>query len=111
MSKAGSRILKSARQALAYAKGEADKGFVAHVPDEVDVKLVRQTLNLTQEQFATRFGFTLTSIRDWEQRRFVPERPARVLLKLIQREPKLISRVLATPEPRTTKKGRHQARA
>lgn len=39
MSKAGSKLIKSARQALAYARGEITEGFVTHVPEEVDVNL------------------------------------------------------------------------
>ncbi|WP_245410047.1 hypothetical protein [Bartonella tribocorum] len=38
-SKAGSRILQGAREALAYAKGEADvTKFGIHIPANVDVK-------------------------------------------------------------------------
>jgi putative transcriptional regulator len=32
MSKIGKRLIKSAKQARAYARGEARKGFVLHVP-------------------------------------------------------------------------------
>ena len=94
MSKAGKRILKSARRALAYAKGEGKEGFVAHVPDHVDVRAIRKRLGLTQSQFAGRYGFRVASIRDWEQKRFAPDRPARILLKIIEREPELVERVL-----------------
>ena len=44
MSEAGNKLIKSARQALAYARGEETEGFVAHVPDEVDVKAIRKRL-------------------------------------------------------------------
>ena len=37
MSKLGTRLIKSAKQARAYARGEVREGFVAHVPDDVDV--------------------------------------------------------------------------
>ena len=40
MSKAADSMLRGAREALAYAQGERD-GFVAHVPEQVDVKAVR----------------------------------------------------------------------
>jgi hypothetical protein len=59
MTKAGERILKSIRQARAYARGEATEGFVAHVPEDVDVKAIRLGLGLSQEAFALRFGFSL----------------------------------------------------
>ena len=38
MSRAGERILSSARQALAFARGETTEGFIVHVPKQVDVK-------------------------------------------------------------------------
>jgi len=42
MSKAGERILRSARQALAFARGEADaKDFRVHVSEDIDVRLCR----------------------------------------------------------------------
>lgn len=94
MTKAGQRILKSARQALAHAKGEGDGGFVIHVPEMVDVKAIRSRLGLTQEQFAQRFGFAIGAVRDWEQQRSRPDRSARILLKVIEREPKAVERAL-----------------
>ena len=59
MSNAGSRILRSVRGARAYARGEAGEGFVAHVPEAVDVKAIRTKLHLSQDAFARRFGFVL----------------------------------------------------
>src|SRR5256885_9636899 len=40
MSKAGQSILRGARQALDYARGER-AGFIAHVPERVDVGAIR----------------------------------------------------------------------
>ncbi|ABL64838.1 helix-turn-helix domain-containing protein [Chlorobium phaeobacteroides] len=95
MSKAGSKLIKSAQQALAYARGEATEGFVAYVPDEVDVKAIRQSLGLTQPEFSLRFGFDVRAVQDWEQKRRQPARAARVLLKVIAREPEAVQRALA----------------
>ena len=74
MSNAGNRILKSIRQARAYARGEATEGFVAHVPEDVDVRAIRRGLGLSQEAFALRFGFSPAAVRDWEQHRRQPNR-------------------------------------
>jgi putative transcriptional regulator len=63
MSKLGTRLIKSARQARAYAKGEATNGFVAHVPDDVDVKALRKQLGFSQAQFSRRFGFAIDGCR------------------------------------------------
>jgi putative transcriptional regulator len=96
MSKAGTRILKSVRQARAFVRGEKKKGFVVHVPEEVDVRAIRQALGLTREEFAARFGFAKATVQDWEQRRRQPERSARVLLKVIEHEPDAVRRALAS---------------
>ena len=53
MSKAGERLLRSVRRARAYARGEAAEGFVAHVPDQMDVKALRTKLGLSQEALAS----------------------------------------------------------
>ena len=95
MSKAGSKLIKSARQALAYARGEVRDGFIAHVPEEVDVKSIRNRLGLTQPEFSLRFGFDVRAVQDWEQNRRQPERAARVLLTVIAHEPEAVSRALA----------------
>ncbi len=94
MSTAGQSILRGARQALAYAKGERE-GFVAHVPDVLDVKAIRSRLGLTQADFAARFGFDVRAVENWEQGRRQPERPARAFLRVIEREPEAVMRALA----------------
>jgi putative transcriptional regulator len=95
MSKAGRKLIESARQALAYARGEAHSDFVVHVPEEVDVKSIRTRLGLTQLEFSLRFGFDVRAVQDWEQKRRQPERAARVLLTVIAHEPEAVSRALA----------------
>ena len=46
MSKFGDELVQSARQALEFAKGEAESGaFRVTVPTEIDVKAVRAKLN------------------------------------------------------------------
>jgi putative transcriptional regulator len=51
---------------------------------------------LTQAAFAQRYGFTLSSIRNWEQDRRQPEGAARVLLLVIDKEPEAVQRALAS---------------
>ncbi len=87
MSNAGSRILRSVNAARAYARGEVTEGFVAHVPEGVDVKAIRRTLGLSQGAFAQRFGLSPAAIRDWEQQRRQPDPAARVLLLVIAHNP------------------------
>jgi putative transcriptional regulator len=95
MSNAGNRILRSVRNARAYARGEVTDGFVAHVPEDVDVKAIRTQLGLSQEAFALRFGFSPAAVRDWEQHRRQPEQAARVLLLVIAHNPDAVDEALA----------------
>jgi putative transcriptional regulator len=94
MSKAGNRILKAAEEALAIAEGRMTTGFVAHAPEGIDVRALRQRLKLSQDAFARTFGVPKRTIQDWEQGRRSPEGAARVLLKVIDREPEAVKRAL-----------------
>lgn len=92
MSKLGSRMIQSARQAHAFASGGASEGYAIHKP--VDVKALRTRLDLAQPEFASRYGLSVGTVRDWEQGRTIPDRPAQVLLRVIEAEPELVRRVL-----------------
>lgn len=100
MSRAGSRILSSVRAARAYARGETADGFIAHVPDDIDVRAIRSDLGLTQDAFARRFGFSAAAIRDWEQGRRQPEQAARVLLMVIAHSPDAVDQAIAAHAPK-----------
>ena len=58
-------------------------------------RIVRARLGLTQEEFAKRFHLPLGTIRDWEQGKHAPDSAARVLLRLIDRDPAGIAKALA----------------
>ena len=83
--------------AQAYLEGTADKRhYRVHVPETIDVKKIRTRLGLSQEAFAATYGFALSAVRDWEQGRRRPERSARILLKIVQKEPEAVTRALAS---------------
>jgi len=69
-----------------FLAGE-QKGFRAHVPQQVDVKAIRNKLRMTQAKFSNTFGFSLDAIKHWEGGRRTPEAPARTLLTVIDRNP------------------------
>jgi putative transcriptional regulator len=68
--------------------------YRVYIPPEIDVKAIRGRLGLTQQQFAARFGFNITTLRHWEQGRRVPEGPTRAYLMVIDREPKAVEKAL-----------------
>ncbi len=93
---AGSRILQGAREALAYARGDAStEEYIAHTPEAVDVRAIRRKLGLSQKAFSARYGFSFGRIRDWEQGRSSIDTPSRLLLKIIETEPEVVERALA----------------
>jgi putative transcriptional regulator len=60
----------------------------------VDVRALRRRLGMSQERFASSFHLSVGTVRDWEQGRSLPDRPARVLLKLIERNPRIVLETL-----------------
>jgi putative transcriptional regulator len=95
MSKVGEGIIRGLEQALAFIDGTGDEGqYRVHIPPEIDVKAIRGRLGLTQQEFADRFGFSINTLRHWEQGRRVPDGPARSYLRVIDREPEAAQRAL-----------------
>jgi putative transcriptional regulator len=96
-SRAFKKIMAGVDEARAYLEGTADKRrYRVHVPDKIDVKKIRRRLGLSQEGFARTYGFALSAVRDREQGRRQPERSARILLKIVDKEPEAVTRALAS---------------
>jgi putative transcriptional regulator len=95
-SEVGASIIRGLNQAIAFAKGEAVdvKQHTIHIP-VVDAKEVRQSMHLSQADFAMKYGFSLATVRNWEQGRRVPELPAKILLAVIAAHPEVVEEVLA----------------
>jgi putative transcriptional regulator len=81
----------------------ADVQFVPAMPD---VAALRRRMKLSQAQFATRFGFSVATVRNWEQGRVLADGPARVLLAVIASEPQAVIRALRPAAPVTGSKAR-----
>jgi putative transcriptional regulator len=91
---AGERMIESARQALAFAKGQEGHGCEVHVPEDIDVRAIRQKISLSQGEFAKLFGLSKRTLEHWEHGRRVPSGPARAFLTVIAREPDAVRRAL-----------------
>jgi putative transcriptional regulator len=57
-------------------------------------KIIRRTLELTQEEFAERYHIPLGTLRDWEQGRAEPDQPTRAYLTVIARDADRVNRIL-----------------
>lgn len=63
-----------------------------------DVAALRRRLKLSQAEFAGRFGFSVATVRNWEQGRVLADGPARVLLAVIANAPNAVVRALRAAE-------------
>ncbi|WP_296576591.1 NadS family protein [Phreatobacter sp.] len=97
MAKLGSRLVQSAREAHAIARGDAAPARV-FAAEEIDVAAIRKRLNLSQDRFAKRFGLSPATVRDWEQKRRRPDRIATNLLRVIDHAPETVERALAAEQ-------------
>jgi DNA-binding transcriptional regulator YiaG len=119
LAKRGLTLLQAKRIATRLAKGESvateirmvedttvfEKELKRHgviverreTPDAVDVKAIRERLGLSQDEFAMRFGFDAASLRNWEQKRTVPETAVRSFLKVIDADPTAVESALSRP--------------
>jgi putative transcriptional regulator len=89
----GQRVIEALEEAVAYARGEDVPGMrvtTIHVPD-INVRKLRRSMKLSQGQFAAKFGFSPDSVQNWEQRRRVPDGPAKILLAVVANHPDAVA--------------------
>lgn len=95
--KAFDKIMTGLDDALAYADGETSRGTAHQVElQDVDVTALRKRLGLSQDRFAMTFGFSVKTVRNWEQGIRHPDGPARILLQVIEREPEAVLRAVGS---------------
>jgi putative transcriptional regulator len=95
MSKLGDELVASMAEAAAHAAGKRTKSRTHKItikPD--DIQKARKQLGLSQDQFATAFGVSASTLRKWEQGQRSPTGAAKTLLKIIELEPKAVVRAL-----------------
>jgi putative transcriptional regulator len=89
----GQKLIQGMQEALEHSRGK-DIGARVHLPKHIDVQNIRDRLDLTQENFAIKYGFALTTLRNWEQGIREPTGPARILLMMLQEDPKGVEKLL-----------------
>ena len=60
------------------------------------VRLARQALGLSQDEFAARFRIPVPTLRDWEQGRRKPDATSLAYLTVIERNPEAVAQALDT---------------
>lgn len=96
MTKAGDKILAGAKAALAHARGDESQGRARMIINSVvDVKEIRERLNMTQQKFADTYGLSLHSLKKWEAGTRNPEGAAKAYLTVIAQRPNVVRKALA----------------
>jgi len=70
----------------AVERGEASPARVTSIT-RTEVTRIRQSMNLSQPQFARMMGISVRTLQNWEQGHRKPTGPAKVLLSLMQARP------------------------
>jgi len=81
-------------EALGFSKGITGKAIV-HEFSPVDVKNIRSQIGMSQSEFASAFGISVSTLRHWERGDRKPHGPALVLLNVIAKEPKAVLKALS----------------
>ena len=89
MSNAYESIKKGLDEAIGHAKGKKSKAIV-HEFTPVDVKNIRLNVGMSQSEFASAFGISVSTLRHWERGDRTPHGPALVLLNVVAREPRAV---------------------
>ncbi len=95
MSKAFESIKQGLDEAVDFSKGKKGKAVV-HEFSPVDVKNIRHQVGMSQSEFASAFGISVSTLRHWERGDRTPHGPALVLLNVVAKEPKVVLDALAS---------------
>ena len=91
----GESIIRGLQEGIAHARGEIKLCTrTIHVPDEVDVRAIRENSGMSQSEFAARYGFSPRTLQEWEQRRASPDNAVRAYLTVIARNPRAVEEAL-----------------
>ena len=88
-------LVVSIKQAGKIHRGEA-KPSRTFVFQPEDVRKIRERLGKSQSQFATMIGVSVATLQNWEQGRREPVGPARALLVVASKAPRVVAKALAS---------------
>lgn len=94
MSNAFNSIKQGLDEALEFSKGKKSKAIV-HEFSPIDVKNIRAKIGMSQSEFASAFGISVSTLRHWERGDRTPHGPALVLLNVVSKEPSAVLKALS----------------
>ncbi len=74
---------------------DQDETILASFAPVIPPQLLRRRLGMTQEEFAGALRIPLSTLRNWEQGRVLPDPAARSLLTIVAKNPKAALKALA----------------
>jgi putative transcriptional regulator len=80
-------LLESVNEAGQILKGKKKPFRIFEFP-EIEVKIIREKMGLTQFGFAMLIGVSKRTVENWEQGRRKPTGPANALLRALKADPK-----------------------
>lgn len=86
-------IKQGINEAIEFSDGKCPQAVV-HQFSPIDVKNVRSKMGMTQTEFASAFGISVSTLRHWERGDRVPHGPALVLLNVVDKEPQAVLKAL-----------------
>ena len=86
-------LTKSIRQAGKIRRKEMSPSR-ATTFKPADIKAIRESLGMSQTEFAMMIGVSVATLRNWEQGRRRPEGPARALLRVAAENPEAVAEAL-----------------
>ena len=87
MSAEGSELLRAVKQMNARKRGRV------YTPEQLLAISARQSVNLTQKEFARLLNVSIDSVQDWEQGRRSPRGAAITLLLVAQSHPEVLGQI------------------
>jgi len=94
MSEFFNSIKQGLTEAIQYSEEKCPKAVV-HKYSSIDVKNIRTKLKMSQTEFASSFGISVSTLRHWERGDRSPQGPALVLLNVEAKEPQAVLNALA----------------
>jgi putative transcriptional regulator len=87
MSAEGSELLRAVKQMNARKRGRV------YTPEQLLAISARQSVNLTQKEFARLLNVSIDSVQDWEQGRRSPRGAAKTLLLVARSHPEVLGQI------------------
>ena len=87
MSTEGAELLKAVKQMKTKKKGKV------YTPEQLLAIAARQSVNLTQKEFAQLLNVSIDSVQDWEQGRRSPRGAAKTLLRVAKQHPEVLEQI------------------